>query len=273
MIAAVLWGLAGVCIKSITWGTMSIISIRNFFSLLVLLAARRNLKISLTKTNVLCGVIIFCIGIAYVQAVKLTTAGTAIVLQYVAPILVFLFEVVFRGRKPRIWQIILTAFVFFGIVLSFLDSIDMTHVLGNLLALLSGFLFAAQIIIMNGSESNSEDCVTIGNLLSFVLCLPFVFRDPSLSLDMKNIVWVLVLGIFQYGLANLCFAKGCKLVDSVECSLILTIEPIFNPIPVAIICGEMMGPLALVGAAIVIASVTLYAVMPELLRRRALKAK
>ncbi|MGN1118159.1 MAG: EamA family transporter, partial [Acutalibacteraceae bacterium] len=62
-------------------------------------------------------------------------------------------------------------------------------------------------------------------------------------------------------LANVLFSKGIKLVDKVEGSLILTIEPVFNPIPVAIICGEMMGLRAIMGSVIVIVFVALYSVL------------
>ena len=44
--------------------------------------------------------------------------------------------------------------------------------------------------------------------------------------------------------------------------MLLTLEPIFNPIPVAIICGEMMKPMAMVGFVVVILAVTAYALLP-----------
>ena len=55
---------------------------------------------------------------------------------------------------------------------------------------------------------------------------------------------------------------------SLEGSLLLTIEPIFNPIPVAIFCGEKMGSLALLGAAVVIIGITLYSLLPHLTRKK-----
>ena len=91
-----------------------------------------------------------------------------------------------------------------------------------------------------------------------------MFFDKNLSFDLKNIVWVLILGIFQYGLANILFSRGIKRVDKIEGSLLLTIEPIFNPIPVAVFCGEKMGKLAIAGFAVVVFFVTLYGLLPVL---------
>ena len=264
---ALLYGLAGVCVKSITWGPMSIIAVRSVISLLMLLAIRRSFRLSFSRRNLLGALLMSATGILYVIAIKMTTAGTAIVLQYVAPILVFLFAVLFRGRKARAAEVVLTVCVFAGCVLSFADSLDFTKVLGNILALLAGFTYAGQIIIMNDEGCDSKDCIILSNLLCFLICAPFLFTD-SLSFDFGNIFWLLILAVFQYGLANILFSIGIKRIDSVEASLLLTIEPVFNPIPVAIFCGEMMGPLAIIGAVIVILSVFLYTLLPRLRTHR-----
>ncbi len=258
---AVLWGLAGVCVKSIDWSPFSLMAARSIISLIMLFAVKKSFSLKFTKANIAGAVMMSATGILYVAAIKLTTAGTAIVLQYVAPIIVFLYSVIFQKRKAKISEALITLAVFSGCVLSFSDSLDASHVLGNILGLLSGFTFAFQIIIMNSSEADSQDSQIISNLFSFVFCLPFMFFDTSLVFDAKNIIWVLILGVFQYGTANILFSKGIKLVDKVEGSLILTIEPIFNPIPVAIICGEKMGVRAVIGSAVVIVFVALYSVI------------
>lgn len=258
---AILWGLAGVCVKSIEWSSFSVMATRSVISLIMLFIYKKSFTLKFTKTNILGAISMSATGILYVAAIKLTTAGTAIVLQYIAPIIVFLYSVIFQKRKPKLAEALITLAVFLGCVLSFSDSLDASHVLGNILGLLSGFTFAAQIIIMNSEEADSQDSQIISNIFSFIICVPFMFFDKSLVLDTKNIVWVLILGIFQYGLANVLFSKGIKLVEKVEGSLILTIEPIFNPIPVAIICKEKMGLRAVLGSIIVILFVTLYSVM------------
>ncbi len=269
---AILWGLAGVCVKSITWSSFSLMAVRSLISLLMLVAVKKSFRAKLTKANILGALAMSATGILYVESIKLTTAGTAIVLQYIAPILVFLYSVIFQKRKAKLSEAVITLAVFGGCVLSFADSLDPTRIAGNILGILSGITFAAQIIIMNNENSNSDDCLYLSNIISFVVCLPFMFFDSGLSLDKKNIIWVLVLGIFQYGLANILFSRGIKRVDKLEGSLILTIEPIFNPIPVAIICGEKMGKLAIAGFAVVVVFVTLYALLPAIEERLKKKA-
>ena len=275
VVTALLWGLAGVCVKSISWSTMSVVAARSVLSLIMLLIMKivttRSAKLKLSFWNVMGAVMMSATGMLYVESIKLTTAGTAIVLQYIAPILVFLFAVIFQHRKVNIWEVLITIAVFGGIVLSFADDLDATHVLGNILGLLSGFTFAGQIIIMNRPDTDSEDSLLISCILSFIFSLPFAIFDENLVFDGKNILWVLILGICQYGLANILFGIGIQKIDKVEASLILTIEPIFNPIPVAIFCGEKMGTLAVVGFVIVIFFVTLYGLLPTIEAKRSVK--
>lgn len=258
---AVLWGLAGVCVKSISWSSFSVMAARSLISLIMLFAYKRSVKLRFSKVNIFGAIMMSATGLLYVAAIKLTTAGTAIVLQYIAPIIVFLYSVIFQKKKAKLCEVLITLAVFAGCVLSFSDTLDATHVLGNILALLSGFTFAFQIIIMNNPEAQSGDSQIIGNIFSLIFCLPFMFFDTSLVFDSKNIIWVLILGVFQYGMANILFSKGIQLVDKIEGSLILTIEPIFNPIPVAIICGEKMGVRAVIGSVTVIVFVALYSVL------------
>ncbi len=72
------------------------------------------------------------------------------------------------------------------------------------------------------------------------------------------IIAVLFLGAVQIGLAYIFFAEGTKYTPPVPACLISTIEPVLNPIIVAIIWNEVMAPVSLVGAAIVVIAVLLY---------------
>lgn len=265
---ALLWGLAGVCVKSIPWNSMSIMSARCLIAIIMLAIMRKSIKLKVNKKTALGAVMMCLTGILYMMSIKLTTAATAIVLQYIAPILVYLYSVVFRREKLRACEAVIVAAVFGGCVLSFADGLDPTRLLGNALGLLSGVTFAAQIIIFNDTDTNSDDGIFLSNIIGFLAGLPFVFFDKGLDFSPKTVMWVLILGIFQYGLANICYSKGCQHVDKIEGALILTVEPIFNPIPVWIVTGEKPGALAFAGFAIVVAGVAAYGALPVLRAKR-----
>ncbi len=266
--AALCWALAGVCVKSITWSAMSLMCARSLLSFLVLALFQHRLLPRFTKGNLLGALMMTGTGLLYMSATKMTAAGTAIILQYIAPILVFLYSVLFRGRKAKPAELVLTLAIFGGIVLSFADNLDTTHVLGNLLALASSVTFAGQIVVMNRDEVDPGDSLMTSCILSFLITLPFLLTDGSVVFTSANVFWVLVLGIVQYGLANTLFGKGIHGVDPVESSLLLTVEPVANPIMVALVCGEMMGAKAIIGFTVVVIGVTLFTLLPSIEKTR-----
>ncbi len=265
---ALLYGLAGVCVKSIPWSPFSIMAARCVFSIIILLIGRRGRRLHFTKRNLLGAAFEAATGILYMSAIKLTTAATAIVLQYIAPILVFLFTVAVQKIKPRLSEALIVPAVFGGSALSFADGLDPTRTLGNLLGLASGVTYAGQIIVFSDPAADSEDGILLSNVISLLVCFPVWFCDNDLIFTKETVFWIVILGVFQYGLANFCFAKGVQRLNKIETSLLLTIEPIFNPIPVWIVTGEKMGPLALAGFVIVIAGVTLYSLLPAIGKKR-----
>ena len=62
----------------------------------------------------------------------------------------------------------------------------------------------------------------------------------------------------RVGLAYIFFTTGTKYTDPVTASIINALEPILNPILVAVFYGEMLGRLSLVGAVIVLAGILYY---------------
>ena len=72
---------------------------------------------------------------------------------------------------------------------------------------------------------------------------------------------LLLLGALQLGLAYKLYAYAIRHVRALEASLIGTLEPVLNPIWVFIAMGERPGPWALAGGIIVLASVTIRAVL------------
>ena len=67
-----------------------------------------------------------------------------------------------------------------------------------------------------------------------------------------------MLGVFQVAVAYILLTIGLKTTPPVTASLVSGIEPVLNPILVAVFYGEKMGSMALIGAAIVIGGVIVY---------------
>ena len=259
-LSAVFFSIGGLFMKLIPWNGLAINSARNVFSVLVLAAffrIRRH-KLVINRTVLIGALAIVGTNILYSLANKLTTAGNTIILQFTAPIWVMVFSSLLLKKKPGRLDLIAAAFVFAGVICFFVDSLSSGHLTGDLLALLSG-IFYAGVFMMNAREdSDSLSSVLVGMGLNVLTGLPFLIREQPFSAGMD--VWgpVLILGIFQLGLAYVFLTEGLVITPPVTASLISGIEPVLNPLLVAVFYGEMLTPLSLVGAAIVFLSVIGY---------------
>jgi drug/metabolite transporter (DMT)-like permease len=269
LVTAFLWSTGGLLIKYIPWSGFSIASIRGLISTLALLGLRRlgqpagaRIPLCFSKHNVAAGVAMFLTSTLFLAANKLTTAANAIVLQYIAPILILLYTAIVEKRKPSKVEILLTAMVFLGCVLAFSDQLGGSGTLGDILAILSGVAFTALLLISGKEKTQVQDGQVIGSFLSFLCCLPFLFFDEKLALAPESVGAMLFLGLFQYSLAYFLFAKGVKMTGPVAASIILMVEPIMNPVWVFLALGEAPGPMAMAGFVLVVVAVTLLSLLP-----------
>ncbi len=259
-LSALFFSIGGLFMKLIPWNGLAINSARNVFSVLVLAAffrIRRH-KLVINRTVLIGALAIVGTNILYSLANKLTTAGNTIILQFTAPIWVMVFSSLLLKKKPGRLDLVAAAFVFAGVICFFVDSLSSGHLTGDLLALLSG-IFYAGVFMMNAREdSDSLSSVLVGMVLNVLTGLPFLIREQPFSAGMD--VWgpVLILGFFQLGLAYVFLTEGLVITPPVTASLISGIEPVLNPLLVAVFYGEMLTPLSLVGAAIVFLSVIGY---------------
>jgi drug/metabolite transporter (DMT)-like permease len=108
-------------------------------------------------------------------------------------------------------------------------------------------------------ESDAISSVFWGDVLSAVTGLPFLVRETQFTTTI--IASLVILGVFQVGVAYVCMCIGLKTTPPVTASLVSGIEPVLNPILVAIFYREKVGPFALVGIAIVIVGVVGYNIL------------
>ena len=257
-ISAVLYSIGGLCIKVIPWSGMSITGGRTALALevvgLYLMLVKHPLRFN--RWILLGALCVFGANSLYAVANKLTTAANAIILQFTAPIFVLLFSALFFHKKPKKLDCIACLAVFGGILFFFVDSLEMGGGLGNFLALLSGVAYAGVFMMNDMPDSDAISSVFWGDVLSALTGLPFLLQETEFP--PQAIVSIILLGVFQVALAYILLTIGLAVTTPVTACLISGIEPILNPILVALFYGEMVGHFAIVGAAIVIIGVVGY---------------
>ena len=262
-LAALLYSIGGLCMKVIPWNGMAINGARTAIALVVIGGYLAWIKHPprLHRWVALGSVCVFGATALFSVANKLTTAANAIVLQFTAPIFVMLFSALFFRRKPSKLDLGACVLVFGGIVFFFVDGLSTGGTAGNLLALLSGVAYAGVFMLNDMPDSDAISSVFWGDVISAVTGLPFLFRESDFSF--VPMVSLVVLGVFQVAVAYILLTIGLKTTPSVTASLVSGIEPVLNPILVAVFYGEKMGSLALVGAAVVIGGVVGYNILRQ----------
>jgi drug/metabolite transporter (DMT)-like permease len=249
--AAILWSLAGVFIKFLDVPPLTIVFYRSFFAFLVFTAFVRRAEWQINGP-VLISVLTYTAAISsFVSANKLTTAANAIVLQYTAPIFVFLFSRWVLGEKisrPNGFAL-LAGMIGVGVIS--LDSAGKPEMAGVLLALVSGVLFAAYMINLRRTQQVNPIYLTWINNAFCALVLLFVVSS-QLALTLNQLVVLIVMGAVQLGLPYFLFSKGLQSVSLQEASLIALIEPVLNPIWVALTVGEIPSSATLSGGLMIL---------------------
>jgi drug/metabolite transporter (DMT)-like permease len=259
VITAILWSLGGVLIKSIKWNAVAIAGMRSVIAAIVLLIVIKKPKLTWSFAQIGGALAYSGTVILFVLANKTTTAANAILLQYTAPIYVALFGTWFLKEKTKLFDWIIIFIVLGGMALFFLDHLNTNGVLGNIIAASSGVCFGFFAIFMRMQKEESPiESVLLGNILTAIIAVPFMFSSAP-STD--GIITLLIMGVVQLGIPYILYSKAIKHVTALEAILIPVIEPILNPMWVFLLLGEVPGPWAILGGAIVISAVTLRCVL------------
>ena len=262
---AVLWSISGVFIKLLPWHGLAVASLRSIIAVLTIVAYMiiKHIPFIINRITLLTGIITGIGTVFIATANKMTTAANVTVLQFTTPIFVLLFSAIFLSKIVRKKDCIVVLIVIGGITLCFLDQLAFKSLLGNLLAVLAGLLMAIMYILVDEIQLYERySSMAICQAVAFLIGLPAVIiTKPEFSI--MAIMSICILGIFQLGVAYILFVKASITCPAFARSLLSAIEPLLNPVWVALVIGEIPGPLAIIGGAIVITAVTYWCIWNE----------
>lgn len=256
VLSAILWSLGGVLIKSVEWNAPAIASVRSAIAAITIVVYfRRRLHFTFSKWQI-AGALAYAATVnLFVLATKLTTAANAILLQYTAPIYIALIAPWFLGEPNhrRDWIAILVTLV--GMSLFFLDQLSSSGMLGNFVAIASGVSFACLTLFLRKQKDGSAiESIVLGNVLAAVIGIPFI-RGPLP--DAVGWAGLAALGVIQLGISYIVYATAIRKATAMDAALVPMVEPILNPIWVAIFIGELPGGFAILGGLVVVGTVTI----------------
>lgn len=258
LLSAILFSLGGVLIKFIPWSSITIQGARSVFSSLVIVGYMilTGRKFVINKSVIFGAVCNMVMAFTFVAATKLTTAANAIVLQFTEPIFVILLLWILYKKKPDKNAVITCVVVFTGILCFFFESLSIGGMMGNVLAVVSGFAYSLVFLMKRFPGADFESSILLSNAMSVVIAIPAY----TIETESSYVIWgcIILLGMLQCGLSYVLLSKGLDYVSPIAGSLTSTIEPILNPLLVAWFYGETIGVMAVVGAILVVGAATVY---------------
>ena len=257
---ALLWSIGGIFIKLIPWNPLAIAGLRGVIGGLVMYVYLRirGIKPVFNKDTVKIALALAGVCTTFVAANKLTTAANAIVIQYCAPVYVLLYIAFVQKKKLRPLDIAVVPITILGVSLCFIGQMGNGHLVGDIVAIISGVFFAAMFISSEGvSDQTRASGIMQGQFLTAIIGLPVLFATRP-AFTPQAIGGILVLGIFQIGIAYVLYSIAIKRAPLLTCSLLAVLEPLLNPVWVFLFAGENPGVWSLVGGVIVVFIITLW---------------
>ena len=125
---------------------------------------------------------------------------------------------------------------------------------GNLVAALTGLTWGLTLLGLRRLEgedrAGAPAAVLAGNLLAFLICAPFAL--PLAASRPQDWIAVVYLGVVQIALAYVLLTRALRHVRALEVSLLLLLELLGSPLWAFLLHGEVPGPWALGGCAVIL---------------------
>lgn len=277
LVAGIFWGISGVsgqylmahgmnvdllsCVRLITAGVI--------MTTIAALNQRETFLKAVTSLKALGGIAIFSlIGLvmnqyAYLMAIHYTNAGTATVLQYVAPIIILAYVSLKNKQLPTLSEFFAILFAILGTFViathGHFDGLAMTPK-GFFWGLFSAVTYSFYIILPAKliREYGSFTVIGLGMLMGGVV-FPIVTRSWQYPLVLTSGNWLALFGIIIIGtvFAYTFFLKGTMIIGAVKGSLLAAIEPVSSVFFSVTVMHEIFYPMDFLGMIFIIAAVIL----------------
>ncbi len=259
---AVLWSTGGFFIKEIDAGATSITFFRCLFAGLLLAPVVAGRRFP-SAPDMLVSIVLFALLLGlYVGATKETTAANAIFLQYTAPLYVIAFAPALLGERLRSRDALPFVICLGGIAVLFIGNTSSGDVGGLLLGAGSGFFYGLFLLWLRRVSHADPIAVTFANCMGVALLFSFALLKRDV--DAEDLALLFIMGAVQFALPYVLFTRGLREVESAEVSLLALVEPVLNPVWVALFYGEEPTVATVIGGVIIISGLVVrYSIIRE----------
>lgn len=275
LVAAALWSISGVAVKVIAVDSVTFAAWRSTgaAALMLLLLPLFRGSWPAAKWSVLSVVLYTLVVGLLITAMTYSTAAAGILLQYTAPVWCALFAWLLMSRRPSHIQIIAMLIAMGGIAFMLWGGGGSggedgggrsTGILAPAAGLVSGVCFGALLLVlekMNARSSgtlNPASIVLINNAgAAILLTIMAGFFGADLWIQPWKIAAICAVGMVQLALPYLLFQIALRHVPATTAGLLILLEPVLNPVWVALFTAEVPGLPTLIGGCCILAGLIL----------------
>ena len=207
------------------------------------------------------GISVFLMGFGYLSATQYIPVSVAVLIFYTSP---FLIAVIARfTEKEPITPVrfIAITIAFIGLALALeihsVAGLNLRGVAFGFLATLgvSSFVVVSSLTIRNAeTQAVNAHCLTTGTIL-LVVCM-FISGGPAAHIAVGG--WIkMIAASLALTTGYVSLLVGLEIIGPVKTSLLMNVEPIFTIFLAAVLLGERLSLIQLIGAGLVIAGIVL----------------
>lgn len=273
VLAATLWGFGGVTGTLLGdhsgVGPLSIAMWRMVvagLSLLAYLAVRgslRRLGVRQWRRAALTGALTAAFEACYFVGISFASVGLSTLIGIgSAPVFVAAYDWATERRRPPVTTLVALALALTGLTLLLSGSLDTGRngPLGALIALGAGATFAAITVVNRhevpglGPVEHTAFAFTFGGLL---LVPAAAAAGLGMASDLYGWSITIAMGVLITALAYVAYLAGLRSVPPFVATIVALLEPLVAAVAAALIFGERLGPLGIVGGVVLGAAVVL----------------
>jgi drug/metabolite transporter (DMT)-like permease len=273
LVAAVLWSLSGAFTKALTQDTfiganepaieswsvaghevpIQIACYRALFAGLVLVPTLRRGDIQFRPMMLVMVLCFALMNATFVSAQALGTAANAILLQYSAPLWLYLVSIYWLGETSNRRGTLSLFIGLLGVAIIVAGGWQQGELVVVGIGLFSGFTYAGVVLSLRVLRDLSPSWLTVWNhLLGGLMLVPVVLTlHPPTG---QQFVVLFLFGAIQMGLPYWLMARGLRSVSASEAGALTLVEPILNPVWTYLVAGEVPHPWTYVGGAVIVAA-------------------
>ena len=212
------------------------------------------------RAGILGGVLLSGAGIAFLQSLSHTTVANTLFIMCAIPFFAAGLARIFLKERLQHATLITMIVAAGGILVMLAEGFGIGSAYGNLMALITAFCFASfAVIVRRNRQVDMLPTLLVSGTIIALIAL--VVRWHDLGITLHDLLLCLLWGGVLSGFANWMFIVAARHLLAAEVTLFMLLESALGPLWVWLFVGEVPTHWTLVGGALVIAAVGIWALI------------